>query len=90
MSDLRMKLDSLLKKIGIAHLVPDGSDVNLHTFVCQMLCVEKVSDLSFKHLNEISASLDYIVTTDDKKQIYNIISNYENRLLKNKNNECGS
>ena len=85
-----MKLDILLKKIGISHLVPDGSDEKLHTFVCQLLCVEKVSDLSFKHLNEISASLDCIVTSDDKKQIYNIISNYENRLLKNKNNGCGS
>ena len=85
MSDLRMKLDSLLKKIGIAHLVPDGSDVNLHTFVCQMLCVEKVSDLSFKHLNEISASLDCVVTADDNKQIHNIISTYKNELLKNRN-----
>ena len=80
MSEVRMKLDSLLKKIGIVHLVPDGSDENLHTFVCQMLCVLKVSDLSFKHLNEISASLDCIVTTEDKKQIYNIISTYEKSI----------
>jgi hypothetical protein len=79
-----MKLDILLKKIGIVHLVPDGSDENLHTFACQMLCVEKVSDLSFQHLNEISSSLDFIVTAEDKKQIYNIISCYENEFLKNK------
>ena len=58
-----MKLDNLLNKIGTAHLVPDGSDEKLHTFVCQMLCVEKVSDLSFKHLNEISSSLDFIIPT---------------------------
>ena len=80
MSELRMKLDSLLKEIGISHLVPAGSDENLHTFVCQMLCVEKVSDLSFKHLNEISSSLDFIITINDKKQIYNIISTYEKSI----------
>ena len=87
MSELRMKLDSLLKKIGISHLVPDGCDEDLHTFVCQMLCVQKVSDLSFKHLNDISSSLDFIITTNEKKQIYNIISTYENEVLKN-TNEC--
>jgi hypothetical protein len=80
-----MKLDQLLKKIGISHLVPDGSDENLHTFVCQLLCVEKVSDLSFQHLNEISSSLDFIVTINDKKQFFNIISTYENEVLNNKN-----
>ena len=80
-----MKLDILLKKIGISHLVPDGSDEKLHTFVCQLLCVEKVSDLSFQHLNELSSSLDFIVTAEDKRQIYNIISSYENEFLKNKN-----
>ena len=80
MSQLRKKLDNLLKKIGIAHLVPDGSDETLHKFVCQLLCVEKVSDLSFQHLNEISSSLDFIVTAEDKKQIYNIISSYEKSI----------
>ena len=80
-----MKLDILLKKIGISHLVPDGSDEKLHKFVCQLLCVDKVSDLSFQHLNELSSSLDFIVTAEDKKQIYNIISSYENEFLKNKN-----
>jgi hypothetical protein len=84
MSELRMKLESLLKKIGIAHLVPDGSDEKLHSWVCQLLCVDKVSNLSFQHLNEISASLDFIVKTNDKQQIYNIISSYENEFLKNK------
>ena len=80
MSELRMKLDILLKKIGISHLVPDGSDENLHKFVCQLLGVDKVSNLSFKHLNEMSSSLDFIVTTEDKQQIYNIISAYEKSI----------
>ena len=75
-----MKLDILLKKIGIAHLVPDGSDEKLHKFVCQLLCVDKVSNLSFQHLNELSSSLDFIVTAEDKKQIYNIISSYEKSI----------
>ena len=75
-----MKLDILLKKIGISHLVPDGSDEKLHTFVCQLLCVDKVSNLSFQHLNELSSSLDFIVTAEDKKQIYNIISTYEKSI----------
>ena len=76
-----MKLDILLKKIGISHLLPGGSDEKLHSWVCQLLCVEKVSDLSFQHLNELSSSLDFIVTTEDKKQIYNIISSYEKSIL---------
>ena len=80
MSDLRMSLDCLLKKIGISHLIPIGSDEKLHSWVCQLLCVEKVSDMSFEHLNEISASLDCIVTVEDKKQIYNIISTYEKSI----------
>ena len=78
-------MDDLLKKIGIAHLVPDSCDENLHKFVCQLLTVDKVSSLSFQHLNEISSSLDFIVKTNDKQQIYNIISSYENELLKIKN-----
>ena len=60
MSDLQMKLDSLLKKIGIAHLIPNGADGDLNTFVCSLLCVDKVSDLSFQHLNDMSSLLDYI------------------------------
>ena len=84
MSDLRMKLDSSLKKIGRAHLVPDGSDENLHTFVCKLLSVDKVSDLSFEHLDEMSSSLNCIVTTGDKKQIYNIVSTYEKPIANNK------
>ena len=80
MSQLRKKLDNLFKKIGISHLVPDDSDEKLHTFVCQLLCVEKVSDLSFQHLNELSSSLDFIVTAEDKRQIYNIISSYEKSI----------
>jgi len=80
MSQLRIQLDQLLKKIGIAHLIPNGSDEKLHSWVCQLLCVEKVSDMSFEHLNEISASLDCIVTVEDKKQIYNIISTYEKSI----------
>ena len=87
MFQLRIQLDQLLKKIGIAHLIPNGSDEKLHKFVCQLLGVDKVSNLSFEHLNEMSSSLDFIITTNDKKQIYNIISTYENELLKNKN-EC--
>ena len=85
MSELRMKLDSLLKKIGISHLVPNTCDEDLHKFVCSLLSVDKITSILFKHLNEISSSLDSIITTNDKKQIYNIISTYENELLKNKN-----
>ena len=81
MSQLRTQLDQLLKKIGVAHLVPsDSCDKNLHAWVCELMRVEKVSDMSFEHLNEISASLDCIVTVEDKKQIYNIISTYEKSI----------
>ena len=65
MSQLRMSLDCLLKKIGIAHLVPDGCDETLHSWVCELLNFDKVTSLSLQHLNEISASLDCIVTTSD-------------------------
>ena len=77
MSQLRIKLDDLLKKIGIAHLVPDSCDENLHKFVCQLLTVDKVSSLSFQHLNEMSSSLDCIIKTEDKKNLYDIVSTYE-------------
>ena len=81
MSQLRIQLDQLLKKIGVAHLVPfDSCDKNLHSWVCKLMRVEKVTDMSFEHLNEISASLDCIVTVEDKKQIYNIISTYEKSI----------
>ena len=80
MSQLRMKLDDLLKKIGIAHLVPDGCDETLHKFVCQLLSVDKVSDLSFQNLNEMSSSLNCIVTTEDKKRIYDLVSIYEKSI----------
>ena len=75
-----MKLDQLLKKIGIAHLIPDGSDEKLHTFVCQLLGVDKVSNLSFEHLNEMSSSLDLIIITEDKKRIYEIVVTYEKSI----------
>ena len=61
-----MKLDSLLKKIGIAHLIPNGSDGDLNKFICQLLYVDKVSDLLFQHLNEMSSLLDYIIPIEDK------------------------
>ena len=77
MSDLRMSLDCLLKKIGISHLIPIGSDEKLHSWVCQLLCVNKVSSLTFQHLNEMSSSLDCIITTEDKKKLYDIVSTYE-------------
>lgn len=80
MSQLRIQLDQLLKKIGIAHLIPNGSDEKLHSWVCQLLCVEKVSDMSFEHLNEISASLDCIVTVEDKNRIYEIVVSYEKSI----------
>ena len=85
MSDLRMSLDYLLKEIRISHLVPNTCDEDLHKFVCSLLSVEKETSISFKHLNEISSSLDSIITTSEKQQIYNIISTYENEFLKNKN-----
>ena len=77
MTDLRMTLDCLLKKIGISHLVPNGCDEDLHNFLCQLLNVNKVSNLSFQHLNKMSSALDFIVTTSEKQQIYNIILDYE-------------
>ena len=80
MSQLRMKLDGLLEKIGIAHLVPDGCDETLHLWVCKLLSVDKVSDMSFQHLNKISSSLDCIITTSDKQHIYNSILDYENSI----------
>ena len=73
MSELRIKLDCILKRIGISHLVPDGCDEKLHSWVCQLLCVDKVSDLSFQHLNEMSSSLDFIISTEDKQRIYDIV-----------------
>ena len=81
MSQLRIQLDQLLKNIGVAHLVPsDSCDKNLHSWVCKLMRVDKVSDTSFEHLNEMSASLDCVVTVEDKKQIYNIISTYEKSI----------
>ena len=77
MSDLRMSLDCLPKNIGISHLVPNGSDEDLHKFVCKMLSIDKVSSLTFQHLNEMSSSLDCIITTEDKKRLYDIVSTYE-------------
>ena len=85
MSQLRMKLDNLLKKIGLAHLIPsDSCDETLHNFVCKLLTVDKVSSLLFEHLNEMSSSLNCIITTEDKKRIYDLVSTYEYRLLNNK------
>ena len=81
MSQLRIQLDQLLKKIGVAHLVPsDSCDKNLHSWVCKLMRVEKVSDMSFEHLDEMSASLDCVVTVGDKKKIYNIILDYEKSI----------
>ena len=81
MSQLSIQLDQLLKKIGVAHLVPsDSCDKNLHSWVCKLMRVGKVSDMSFEHLNEMSASLDCVVTVEDKKKIYNIISAYEKSI----------
>lgn len=81
MSELRIKLDCILQKIGIQHLIPGGCDEKLHSWVCQLLCVDKVSNLSFQHLNEISSSLDFIVTAEDKQRVYNIISIYEKSIV---------
>ena len=77
MSELRIKRDCILKKIEIQHLVPDSCDEKLHSWICQLLCVDKMSDLSFQHLNEMSSSLDFIVIGKDKQRIYDIVSNYE-------------
>ena len=82
MSQLRMSLDCLLKKIGVAHSAPDGCDETLYSWIYKSLNVEKVSDISFQNLNEISASLDCIVTTSDTQQIYNIILDYEKSFAK--------
>ena len=85
MSQLRMKLDNLLKKIGIAHLIPsDNCDENLHKFVCQSLRVDKVSSLSFQHLNEMSSSLDCIITIEDKEKYMKLCQFMKNQLLNNK------
>lgn len=80
MSHLQMKLDSLFKRVGVAHLIPNGFDGDLHKFVCQLLNVNKVRNVLFQYLNEISASLNCIVTTSDKQQIYNTILDYEKSL----------
>ena len=70
MSQLRIQLDQLLKKIGAARLVPSDSwDKNLHSWVYKLMRVDTVTDMSFERLNEISASLDCIVTVEDKKNL---------------------
>ena len=54
MPEFRIQLKQLLKKIGIDQLVLDSCDEDLHTFVCQLLCVDKTSDSSCQHLNKIN------------------------------------
>ena len=68
MSELIIQLDQLLKKIGISHSVPDTCGEGLHQLMCQLLCVDKVSDLSFQHLDEMSCSLDYIILIEEGKK----------------------
>ena len=77
MSNLRMSLDCLLKRIGISHLIPNGFDEDLHKFVCKLLSIDKMSSLTFQHLNEMSSSLDCIITTEDKKKLYDVVPTYE-------------
>ena len=80
MLELRIQLDQSLKKIGTSHLVPDGCDEDLHKFVCRLLCVDKINDLSFQHLNKTSSTLDYTITIEDKKRIYKTVSTYEKSI----------
>jgi len=81
---LREKLDQLLKRIGVYHLVPTGKDAVLHKWVCQLLGVESICSVPLATLQSTNSGLQYLASLEDQSALYDICRDYEKSLHMNK------
>ena len=81
---LREKLDQLLKRIGVYHLVPTGKDEALHTWVCQLLGVESICSVPLATLQSTNSGLHYLASLEDQSALYDICRDYKKSLHMNK------
>jgi len=81
---LREKLDQLLKRIGVYHLVPTGNDKALHTWICQLLGVESICSVPFATLQSTNSGLHYLASLEDQSALYDICRDSEKSLRMSK------